>query len=231
VDRLGRQGRHGSRGATVGEDHVDLGILAHAVAAELARRDRPVAVLAEVGCVVLGDEEIVQPVLMNLVDNAYRHAAPPVTIRVERDGDRVVVSVEDRGPGIPPDRRQSVFAGLPPAGATDGPRAGAGLSIVRGVVAALRGTVWVDDVPGGGAAFRIAFPADGPTWALPAADRDPDVLELESPATVTLPDDADLEPPERDFVAAASELSALATEGDEPRLPPWSISAPPPMPG
>jgi len=61
VDRLGRQGRHGSRGASVGEDHVDIGILAGAVAAELGRRGRPVEVIAEAGCVVLGDEEIVQP--------------------------------------------------------------------------------------------------------------------------------------------------------------------------
>jgi two-component system sensor histidine kinase KdpD len=211
VDRLGRQGRHGNRGATVGEDHVDIAILARAVAAELDRRGRPVSIEAEDGCVVLGDEEIVQPVLMNLVDNAYRHGAPPVTIRVERDGDRVVMSVEDRGPGVPPERRQAVFAGLPPAGAPQGPRAGAGLSIVRGVVSALRGTVWVDDVPGGGAAFRIAFPLDAPGWT-PADPGRLQVLEDGLGVHQELDDD----PPERDFVTAASELSALALGDDEP---------------
>ncbi|HEY7282728.1 MAG TPA: ATP-binding protein [Actinomycetota bacterium] len=237
VDRLGRQGRHGSRGATVGEDHVDIGILAQAVAAELDRRGRPVSVVAEDGCVVLGDEEIVQPVLINLVDNAYRHAAPPVTIRVGRDGDRVVMSVEDHGPGVPPERRQAVFAGLPPAGAPQGPRTGAGLSIVRGVVAALRGTVWVDDVPDGGAAFRIAFPLDAQGWTPPTDPEQLQVLE-EGIGVHHDPTDEDV-PPERDFVAAASELSALsiADDDDEPvsltGTGAWSMPtppAPPPMP-
>jgi hypothetical protein len=196
--------------------------------------------VAEDGCVVLGDEEIVQPILINLVDNAYRHGAPPVTIRVERDGDRVVMSVEDRGPGVPPERRETVFAGLPPAGAPQGPRAGAGLSIVRGVVAALRGTVWVDDVPGGGAAFRIAFPLDEPGWT-PAADTGQLQVLEEGVGVHHEPDD---DPPERDFVTAASELSALALGDDEPggmtgmgawAMPgasaPPSAPAPPPMPG
>jgi two-component system sensor histidine kinase KdpD len=213
VDRLGGQGRHGNRGATVGEDHVDIGILARAVAAELERRGRPVSVEAENGCVVLGDEEIVQPVLLNLVDNAFRHGAPPVTIRVERGGDRVIMSVEDHGPGLPPERRQSVFAGLPAAGTQHGPRAGAGLSIVRGVVAALRGTIWVDDVPGGGAAFRIAFPLDAPGWSPAAAGEQLQVIEEGVEVQHHLVDDL---PPERDFVTAASELSALALGDEEP---------------
>jgi hypothetical protein len=210
---------------------VDLGTLARAVAVELGRRGRPVEVIAEPDCVVLGDEEIVQPVLMNLVDNAYRHGAPPVSIRIEHRDDRVVISVEDRGAGVPEDRRESVFAGLPPAG-TQGPRAGAGLSIVRGVVAALRGTLWVDDVPEGGAAFRIALPADAPSWTTPAADPELQILEM-GPT------------PPRDSYAAAFELSALASDEDEPRLDEWGTPiaaavpatmqagppAVPPMPG
>jgi K+-sensing histidine kinase KdpD len=225
VDRLGRQGRHGSHGASVGEDHVDVGSLAHALGAELARRDRPVEVIAEAGCVVLGDEEIVQPVIMNLVDNAYRHGAPPVVIRVERDEERVLISVEDHGPGVPPDRRESVFAGLPKAG-EQGPRAGAGLSIVRGVVAALRGSVWVEDMPEGGAAFRISLPVDSTssTSVLP----DMDLPQVEFP--VEIPE----EYPE-DGWAAASELSALSSGDDEPwaeqAQAPASPLAAPPMPG
>jgi signal transduction histidine kinase len=225
VDRLGRQGRHGSRGAAVGEDHVDIGLLARAVAAELARRGRPVELRIEPDCVVLGDEEIVQPVLMNLVDNAYRHGSPPVTILVDRLDDRVVVSVEDRGPGIPPERRESVFAGIPGAG-EQGPRAGAGLSIVRGVVTALRGDVWVEDVPGGGAAFRISLPSDIPAWG----DRG---VDPEAPPVTTIPEayDSESEVPFHDRSLAASELSALAIDDDDDgswqRLP---TPAPPAVP-
>jgi signal transduction histidine kinase len=227
VDRLGRQGRHGNRGAGVGEDHVDVGALAHALGGELGRRGRPVEVVAGAGCLVLGDEEIVQPVILNLVDNAFRHGSPPVTIRVEHDDDRVLISVEDRGPGIPADRKESVFAGIPRAG-EQGPRAGAGLSIVRGVVAALRGSVWVEDLPGGGAAFRISLPVDSTSGTSVVPDMD--LPQVEFP--VEIPDDGF---PANDGWAAASELSALASaDGDEPwagQASAFQVSAPPPMPG
>ena len=225
VDRLGRQGRHGSRGAAVGEDHVDIGRLAQSLAADLARRGRPVDLHTEPGCVVLGDEEIVQPVLVNLVDNAYRHGLPPVTLRVERSDDRVIVSVEDRGAGVPAERRDSVFDGIPGAGA-QGPRAGAGLSIVRGVITALRGTIRVEDVPGGGAAFRIALPVDIPVWSGTGDANAPsgvtavrEVHGEEGPGAALASQDRHL---------AASELSALAVDDEGGGWPAYGATAPSP---
>jgi Histidine kinase-, DNA gyrase B-, and HSP90-like ATPase/GAF domain len=156
VDRLRRQGRHASRGAAAGEGRVDVGALATMLGASLARQGRPVDVRAESECVIMGDEEIVQPVLLNLIDNAFRHGRPPVRVLVDRTVDQVLISVEDSGPGVPDDRRERVF--LPGSGEAGMP--GAGLSIVRGVVTALRGTVWVEDAAGGGAAFRITLPAE-----------------------------------------------------------------------
>ncbi|HEX9374617.1 MAG TPA: GAF domain-containing sensor histidine kinase [Actinomycetota bacterium] len=167
VDRLRWQGRHGSRGAAVGEDRLDVGALARALAEGLARQGRPVEVDAGEGCVILGDEEIVQPVLVNLVDNAFRHGRPPVAVRVWRDDDWVLISVNDHGPGVPEDQREALFARVPLAGQEGPSVGGAGLSIVRGVVTALRGTVWVEDGPDGGAAFRISLPVDDPAGRAP----------------------------------------------------------------
>jgi hypothetical protein len=90
--------------------------------------------------------------------------------------------------------------------------------------------VWVDEVPGGGAAFRIALPVDGPPVAAPRGDQELQVLDLgapEMPDTVVVDVEAESEAaPPRDSIVAALELSALASD-EEPALTGWTASAPP----
>ena len=61
--------------------------------------------------VVEGVGDDLHRLVLNLVENAFLHTATgtPVIASVRREGDRVVLEVADRGPGVPPDRRERVF--------------------------------------------------------------------------------------------------------------------------
>jgi two-component system sensor histidine kinase KdpD len=128
------------------------------------------------------DEVLIEQVLINLLENVPRHCPPgtPVTITAVQRAGEVVVTVADRGPGVPAGAEEAVFRKFfrgEPAGAAPGidriPGAGLGLTICRGIVTAHGGRMWVDPVEGGGAAFRFALPLEGPR--LPAAPPDPEV--------------------------------------------------------
>jgi signal transduction histidine kinase len=97
--------------------------------------------------VVPGDRERLHQVFANLLDNAARHSPPggTVTVRAERLGAHVLLSVSDEGDGIPVADRERVFERF-----TRGERAadggtGLGLAIARWVVQLHRGTIAVAD--------------------------------------------------------------------------------------
>lgn len=58
---------------------------------------------------VVGDEHELRRLLVNLCDNAARHAVRAIDVRVRTEAGRVVVEVEDDGPGVPPEYRERVF--------------------------------------------------------------------------------------------------------------------------
>lgn len=110
-------------------------------------------------------------ILANLVQNAASHAGGATRV-VCRAGDRELhVTVDDAGPGIPPEDRQLVFArfgrgrrasarGSTSGSGTDG--TGLGLSLVAQHVAAHGGTVTIGESDVGGARFDIIFPRPAP---------------------------------------------------------------------
>lgn len=108
--------------------------------------------------VVAADGGLLERVLANLVDNAVRHA-PESTIRVtaaETGARRAVITVADNGPGIAPDAAEAVFAPFQRQGDRDNTTGvGLGLSVVRGFVEAMGGTVTVSDTAGGGATMTV----------------------------------------------------------------------------
>jgi two-component system sensor histidine kinase KdpD len=116
------------------------------------------------------DELLIEQVFINLLENAAKYCAEgtPITVTATRQADGVVVSVTDRGPGIPASAQEAVFEKFYRGSATDtnGERqvggAGLGLTISRGIVAAHGGRIWVEPVPGGGSAFRFLLPLQGP---------------------------------------------------------------------
>lgn len=96
----------------------------------------------------------------NLIDNAliYGNSAE-VSLR-EGDG-AVELWIEDRGPGIPPHERTHVFEPfyrLETSRNRERGGAGLGLTIVRQIVESLRGTVAIEDRPGGGLRLRVTLP-------------------------------------------------------------------------
>jgi two-component system sensor histidine kinase KdpD len=99
----------------------------------------------------------------NLLENAARHSAGhPVSVRARAVGDRILVRIVDRGPGITPaeaDRIFEPFHRSEPAVA-GGRESGLGLAIVRGFVEANGGRVWVESLPGQGASFVVELPLE-----------------------------------------------------------------------
>jgi two-component system, OmpR family, sensor kinase len=111
--------------------------------------------------VVSGDAPRLRQVLGNLVGNALTHTSAPVTVRVSTTASTAVVEVADAGPGIPVEDRGRVFERFYRADTSRTRRSGGtglGLSIVAALVAAHRGSVEVDETPGGGATFRVTLP-------------------------------------------------------------------------
>ncbi|MCI0651394.1 MAG: HAMP domain-containing histidine kinase, partial [Planctomycetes bacterium] len=127
--------------------HLDLGAAASAIHA-------------------FGQRGLIGAALHSLIENALRYspADSKVQIRVEPNGRSVLIAVEDRGPGIPPELRDRVFDRffrVDPARARESGGSGLGLAIVRAVAAAHGTTVELRSAPTGGTIAILAVPAAG----------------------------------------------------------------------
>ena len=116
------------------------------------------------GAFAMVDPGALRQIVLNLLDNAVKYGPERQTIvvRVVRGGDEVVISVDDEGPGIPPADRRRVFdpfERLDRRGAPKTSGAGIGLAVVRDLVIAHAGRVWIEDAPTGGARLSIALRA------------------------------------------------------------------------
>ena len=147
---------------------TDLTALCESVAARYAAARVPVradAVRADAGapCVVAGDPDALSRLLVNLLDNAVRHAASQVCVSVRGDDGWAVLVVSDDGPGIPAgDAEQAFgrFSRLDNARSRTGEEgmegAGLGLAIVRSTAEAHGGSVSLSDAgPGLRAEVRL----------------------------------------------------------------------------
>ena len=97
----------------------------------------------------------------NLLQNAAHHtpAGTAVQVEISEDEDDLVVTVSDQGPGVPDDAKEAIFRAFErQAGRQAGAGLGLGLFIVRRFTELQGGRAWVEDAPGGGAAFKVAFP-------------------------------------------------------------------------
>src|SRR5881628_49651 len=108
---------------------------------------------------VFGHYEPLRRAFANLYRNAAEamkgRGAIDVTVTGDGPGGSLAVTIADHGPGIPAELRPRVFE---PYFTTKDDGTGLGLALVRVTLEAHRGTISVDETPGGGATFAIVFP-------------------------------------------------------------------------
>jgi len=140
---------------------VRRAILLHGELATERRIDLVDALTDELPAIEVDGDRIVQA-LGNLIANAVKFTPPGGSVRVGAvdEGERVRLYVADSGPGIPAEEAPHVFDRFWTAPRGVGARgAGMGLAIVRGVVEAHGGRVWLEPAtPGRGATFSLALP-------------------------------------------------------------------------
>jgi PAS domain S-box-containing protein len=122
--------------------------------------------------VAVVDPPMIERVIENLLLNADRHnpVGTPIWIRVRRESNGALITVEDAGDGVGDQDKESIFEPFGrtsregrahPADPERGPAGiGVGLSLVRRFAELHGGRAWVEDRPGGGASFRVLLPAE-----------------------------------------------------------------------
>jgi signal transduction histidine kinase len=113
---------------------------------------------------VLGDPHQVDQIFNNLIKNAWEaldgNPAPSITVGARKDSDPryVLISIQDNGPGIPPEVQEKIWVSF---FTTKGGRGGTGLglSACMEIVRQNGGRIWVESQAGKGATFFVLLPA------------------------------------------------------------------------
>jgi signal transduction histidine kinase len=143
---------------------VALDALAKAVVADFSSHAEARGIDLGVGAcapvTIVAQADALRVLLGNLVDNALRYTPPGgrVDVEVVAGEDCAMLTVADNGPGIPLDARERVFERFCRLAPADIPGSGLGLSIVRDIVTLHRGSIQLEDTPGGGLTVRVALP-------------------------------------------------------------------------
>jgi signal transduction histidine kinase len=145
---------------------VDLSEVVAEAAGELepVAGDHQISVAAPPGAVLEGARDELHRLTLNLLENALRHTDPGTAVEatVERRNGEVILSVEDDGPGIPPELHDKVFERFFRGAGDRSGSSGLGLAIVRAVARSHGGNVSLaDPLDGRGARFVVRFPARG----------------------------------------------------------------------
>jgi signal transduction histidine kinase len=163
-------------GRKVTHEPVNLGSVVREAAAEVAPTalDHDLSLDAdEAGLTVDGAPDELHRLAVNLIGNAVSHtpAGTSVHASVRRDGAAVTVTVEDNGPGVPPELRDRIFDRFVRGDGDTGARSGSGLglAIVKAVADGHGGSVVLESPREGGAKFVVTLPASLREAAVPLA--------------------------------------------------------------
>lgn len=112
------------------------------------------------------DPQMISRIVENLLMNAARHTPPgcQVWVNVVPEDGNVLITVEDDGPGLPEEHRESIFQPFEhgPMTSVHNPGVGVGLSLVAKFAELHGGRVWVEEREGGGASFKVRIPRGDP---------------------------------------------------------------------
>lgn len=144
---------------------MDIGDVVHN-AVERSRKEFPQLVisasLARDLPLIRGDSNLLSQILFNLLDNAHKYGGDSASLYARTDGNEVVLTVTDEGPGVKPTDLERIFEKFYRGGRVDGRKAGTGLglSICRGLVEAMGGTIVAQSpaIRRRGTRFILRFP-------------------------------------------------------------------------
>jgi signal transduction histidine kinase len=144
-------------------------------------------------CTIRGSRSALERIVTNLVGNAAKYAprGTRISVTVQPEGSRVLLLVDDEGPGVPDADRERIFSRFYRGRGDSVSRtrgAGVGLAIVAEYAASMSATASVRSAPSGGARFAISFPTVDRTPASRTGDAGtPDTAGQEGTADVALP--------------------------------------------
>jgi PAS domain S-box-containing protein len=148
--------------ARVKPEPVDVGALVHDVI-ELISPPKRISINVQPGIPTIETERVpMQQVFINLIGNAIKHAGadePRIDVGWAEKGTFLEFSVADNGRGIAPQYHERIFAIFQTLEARDRVEGtGIGLSVVKKIVEAHGGRVWIESDVGKGATFRFLWP-------------------------------------------------------------------------
>ncbi len=158
-------------------DWHDINDLVNKVAEELREELKPFTLQVTIPDdmpLVKMDFGLMEQVLHNLLLNAsqYAPAASAIAILTGYRNGNLVISVSDQGPGFPEEELEQLFDKFYRVKGSHSGGLGLGLSIAKGFVAAHKGTLTAENLPGGGARFTLSIPSEIPDIQnLPSHDR------------------------------------------------------------
>jgi signal transduction histidine kinase len=107
---------------------------------------------------VRGDPRLLRRLLRNLLENARRHGAPPIELRIAPSAGGAEIRVCDHGAGVPAAERERVFEPFRRfPGATEATGVGLGLALVRSIARRHGGEARCEERPGGGSCFVVVL--------------------------------------------------------------------------
>lgn len=151
-----------ARPGTARTEEVDLAALVRRVAGDPALAGAPVIVRAGADARLPGDPQLLERLLRNLLRNAVEAegragVSGSVEVTLHRGPEGLEVTVEDRGPGLPPEVRDRLFHPFV-TGRPGG--VGLGLAVSHRIATLHGGNLTLEDRPGGGTRARLLFPGD-----------------------------------------------------------------------